>query len=78
MSGRSWLCSRIDIDLENAGGVETSYSQDGEIAYQLIAGTSYGLTENWDLTADVRYVRVDSINLKRETGGTAEMRNVGL
>jgi hypothetical protein len=59
----------IDIDLKNVGGVETSYSQDGEIAYQLIAGTSYGLTENWDLTADVRYMRVDSINLKREAGG---------
>jgi outer membrane protein W len=66
----------IDIDLKNASGVETSYSQDGEIAYQLIAGTSYGLTENWDLTADVRYMRADSINLKRENGGTAELRNV--
>lgn len=67
----------IDIDLKNAtSGVETSYSQDGELAYQFIAGTSYGLTENWDLTADVRYMRVDSINLKREGGGTAELRNV--
>jgi outer membrane protein W len=66
----------IDFDLKNASGVETSYSQDGKIAYQFIAGTSYGLTENWDLTADVRYMRTDSINLKRETGGTAELRNV--
>lgn len=67
----------IDIDLKNAtSGVETSYSQDGEIAYQLIAGTSYGLTDNWDLTADVRYMRADSINLKRETGGTAELSKV--
>ena len=66
----------IDFDLKNASGVETSYSQDGEIAYQLMAGTSYGLTENWDLTADVRYMRADSINLKRETGSSAELRNV--
>jgi outer membrane protein W len=66
----------IDIDLKNTGGAETSYSQDGEIAYQLIAGTSYGLTNNWDLTADIRYMRADGINLKTESGGTAELRNV--
>jgi outer membrane protein W len=66
----------IDFDLKNASGVETSYSQDGKIAYQLIAGTSYGLNENWDLTADIRYMRADSIDLKRESGGTAELRNV--
>jgi outer membrane protein W len=66
----------IDIDLKNASGAETSYSQDGEIAYQLIAGTSYDLTEDWDLTADVRYMRADSVNLKRETGGTAELSKV--
>lgn len=64
----------IDMDL-NAGGVETSYSQDGEIAYQLMAGASYPISERIDLDAGVRYVRVDSINLKRE-GGTGELRNV--
>jgi outer membrane protein W len=64
----------IDMDL-NTGGVETSYSQDGEIAYQLMAGASYPVTERIDLDAGVRYVRVDSINLKRE-GGTGELRNV--
>ncbi|MFN7226619.1 MAG: OmpW family outer membrane protein [Holosporales bacterium] len=64
----------IDMDL-NTGGVETSYSQDGEIAYQLMAGASYSITENIDLDAGVRYVRVDGINLQRE-GGTSELRNV--
>jgi outer membrane protein W len=65
----------IDIDLETAGGVETSYTNDGEVAYQLIAGASYGLTNDWDLTADVRYVRVSGIDLKNEKGA-GELKNV--
>jgi outer membrane protein W len=65
----------IDMDLKNTGGAETSYSQDGEFAYQLMAGASYPVTERIDLDAGVRYVRVDSINLKRESG-TGELRNV--
>ncbi len=64
----------IDMDLKS-NGVETSYSNDGELAYQFIAGTSYSLTKNWDLTADVRYMRVDGITLKNEKG-TGELRNV--
>jgi outer membrane protein W len=64
----------IDMDL-NTGGIETSYSKSGEFAYQLMAGASYPVTESIDLDAGVRYVRVDSINLKRE-GGTGELRNV--
>ncbi|MFN8929589.1 MAG: OmpW family outer membrane protein, partial [Alphaproteobacteria bacterium] len=55
--------------------IETSYSKSGEFAYQLMAGASYPVTESIDLDAGVRYVRVDSINLKRE-GGTGELRNV--
>lgn len=57
----------IDVDLEN-GGVEQSYSSDGEVAAQLIAGTSYALTKNFDLTADVRYVRAWDMDLEQENG----------
>lgn len=58
----------IDIDLETAG-TEASYSGDGELAYQFIAGTSYGLNNNWDLTADLRYMLVDGgMNLKNKNG----------
>lgn len=60
----------IDMDLEKAG-VETSYSQEGEFAYQLIAGTSYELNDNWDLTADARYMRLRSIDLADEAGAGA-------
>ena len=53
----------IDLDLE-AG----SYSSGGELATQLIAGTSYFLSNSWDLNADVRYVRASSMNLDQENG----------
>lgn len=53
----------IDLDLE-AG----SYSSGSELATQLIAGTSYFLSNSWDLNADVRYVRASSMNLDQENG----------
>jgi outer membrane protein W len=64
----------IDMDLK-VNGVENSYSQDGALAYQLMAGVSYGLTNSIDLDAGARYVRVDNVNLKREVG-TGELRKV--
>lgn len=64
----------IDLDLE-AGNVETSYSSDGEFAAQLIVGTSYELTQSWDLTADVRYVRALGMDLKQENG-TAQINDI--
>jgi outer membrane protein W len=66
----------IDIDLKAAGGAETSYSQSGKIAPQLIAGTSYALSKDWDLNADVRYMKVSGIDFKDEKGGVAKLKNV--
>jgi opacity protein-like surface antigen len=51
-----------------SNGVEASYSKSGELAYQFMAGTSYPITENIDIDAGLRYVRVDSIDLKSENG----------
>ena len=53
----------IDLDLE-AG----SYSSGGEFATQFVAGTSYSLSKNWDLNADVRFVRASGMNLDKENG----------
>ena len=53
----------IDLDLE-AG----SYSSGGEFATQFVAGTSYSLSKNWDLNADVRFVRASGMNLDQENG----------
>lgn len=64
----------IDIDL-NSGGVERSYSKNNEIAYQFLAGASYPITEKIDLDAGLRYVLVDNIKLKSESG-SGELSNV--
>ncbi len=64
----------IDVDLKS-GGVERSYSKNSEMAYQFMAGITYPLTEKIDLDAGLRYVRVDNIKLKRESG-SGELRNV--
>jgi outer membrane protein W len=64
----------IDLDLVR-GGVEYSYSKNNEMAYQFMTGITYTLTKKIDLDAGLRYVRVDSINLKRENG-SGELRNV--
>jgi opacity protein-like surface antigen len=45
------------------------------MAYQFMAGATYPLTEKIDLDAGLRYVRVDNIKLKRESG-SGELRNV--
>ena len=64
----------IDLDLVT-GGVEYSYSKNNEMAYQFMTGITYTLTKKIDLDAGLRYVRADSINLKRENG-SGELRNV--
>jgi outer membrane protein W len=64
----------IDVDLKS-GGVERSYSKNSEMAYQFMAGITYPLTEKIDLDAGLRYIRVDNIKLKRESG-SGELRNV--
>ena len=64
----------IDVDLKS-GSDERSYSKNSEMAYQFMAGATYPLTEKIDLDAGLRYVRVDNIKLKRESG-SGELRNV--
>jgi opacity protein-like surface antigen len=64
----------IDMDLKS-GGVEKSYSKDGETAYQLMAGASYPITKTIDFDAGIRYVRVDNVDLKDERG-SGELRDV--
>lgn len=57
----------IDIDL-NSGGIENSYSSNGNLAYQLIAGLAYSVNKDWDLTTDIRHIRINSVTLKNEKG----------
>jgi opacity protein-like surface antigen len=60
----------IDIDLET-GGVENSYSGDGELAYQVMGGIEYDLSDRWRLQGEARYVSVSGVDLDFEGAGTA-------
>jgi outer membrane protein len=64
----------IDLDTKR-NGVETSYSTDGEFAWQAIAGVEYPLNNKWSLNADARYINVSSLDLKNEAG-TGILKNV--
>jgi outer membrane protein W len=64
----------IDVDLKSSSA-EGSYSKGNEFAYQFMAGAIYPLAERIDLDVGLRYVRVDNIKLKRESG-SGELRNV--
>lgn len=65
-AGIGWI-QEIDLDLET-GGVETSYSGDGDIAWQLMAGVETPLARNWRLQGEVRYTRVAGVDLEQEGG----------
>ena len=65
-AGLSWL-QEIDLDFEQ-DGVESSYSGDGDIGYQLFAGLNYDLTPDWGLQTELRYGSITSITLESEAG----------
>jgi opacity protein-like surface antigen len=65
-AGLGWV-QEIDLDLES-GGSETSYSGDGDIAWQLMAGMETDLAEGWRLQGELRYSRVSGIDLDEEGG----------
>lgn len=63
-AGISWV-QEIDIDLER-NGIEQSYSGDGDIGYQLFAGTRYTLSKDWEIHGEVRYGSITGIDLEGE------------
>ncbi len=72
--GLSWV-QEIDIDLER-GGVERSYSGDGDTGYQLFAGVAYPLNDQWSLSGEWRYGSINGIELQRESGAEAFFRDL--
>lgn len=66
-AGIGWV-EEIDMDLQNAGGTETSYSSENEFAGQIMAGIEYPIAQNWDFSSEIRYTNVSNINLKQENG----------
>lgn len=65
-AGVGWI-QEIDLDLERSGS-ETSYSSDGDIAWQLMAGLETPLDKNWRLQGEMRYTRVAGVDLEQEGG----------
>jgi outer membrane autotransporter protein len=58
----------IDIDLDRRGEKERSFSDDGDIAWQIFAGVDYELTDAWILQGEVRYSFLDDVTLDEESG----------
>lgn len=65
-AGLGWV-QEIDLDLES-GGVETSYSGDGDIAWQLMVGAEADIADNWRMQGELRYGRVAGVDLDAESG----------
>ncbi|MEO0443983.1 MAG: hypothetical protein AAFZ92_09635, partial [Pseudomonadota bacterium] len=47
-------------------GEELSYSGDGDVGYQLFAGTHYKIYNQWSINSELRYGSIDNIKMKGE------------
>lgn len=63
-AGLSWI-QEVDIDLERDGN-EQSYSGDGEIGLQLLAGLSYDFAQHWSFAGELRVADNSDISLEGE------------
>lgn len=58
----------IDIDLERRGEKERSFSDDGDITWQVFGGIEYQLDDSWSLHGELRYSYLDDVDLSEESG----------
>jgi len=65
-AGLVWV-QEIDIDLEE-GDFERSFSDSGEIGYQIFAGVTRPINNKWSIQGELRYGSISSIDLSEETG----------
>jgi opacity protein-like surface antigen len=65
----------IDIDI-NAPGANTSFSGDGEVALQAMAGVEFDLGERWRLQGEARYVTASGIDLDVEGPGGQRITDI--
>ncbi|MBX2848791.1 MAG: porin family protein [Acidiferrobacterales bacterium] len=63
-AGLSWI-QEVDIDLEVAG-IESSFSSEGDLGFQVFAGIGYELNDHWQLQAELRYGSIGDIDLEAE------------
>lgn len=65
-AGIGWV-QEIDLDIE-AAGIETSYTGDSEIAWQLMTGLETTFNTDWRLQGELRYTRIADVDLEQESG----------
>ncbi len=65
----------IDIDLES-GGVEQSFSDSGNVGFQVFGGVDYELSERLKVGGEIRYTNVGTVDLPAEENATGSI--VGL
>lgn len=70
-AGVGWT-QEIDIDVEQ-NGVESSYSGDGDVGFQLMAGLDYKISDNLLLNGEIRYGLMSSIDLANEENATGSV-----
>ena len=70
-AGIGWV-QEIDFDL-NSGGTDRAWSKQGKVGLQLIAGAEIPMNKDWRLTADVRMLRLGSVELPAEEGVTGRL-----
>jgi opacity protein-like surface antigen len=70
-AGIGWV-QEIDFDL-NSAGTDRAWSKQGKIGMQLIAGAEIPMTKDWRLTADIRMLRLGSVELPAEEGVTGRL-----
>jgi opacity protein-like surface antigen len=72
--GIGWV-QEIDFDL-NTSTNKRAWSDQGKIAMQLIGGAEFKLNDAWRLVADVRFLRLGSVELPAEEGVTGRLDKV--
>lgn len=65
----------IDIDLDSGAG-NTSFSGDGEVALQAMAGVEFDLAERWRLQGEARYVTATGNDLDVEGPGGQRITDI--
>lgn len=72
--GLGWV-QEIDLDLEDENG-EISFSGNGNVGAQLLAGMSYRYSEDWSLYGELRYSNFGKNDLDGEGIASGEIRDL--
>jgi len=65
----------VDLDSESVAG-EISFSDDGSIGFQVMAGVDVELAPAWYLTTELRYSDQRGLTLVREEGSAGAVANI--